>query len=618
MNDITEIKRALLGRAKSVAEYLLPHGVLDGREWCVGSIRGEPGKSLKVCVKGEKAGLWTDFAEGGEGGDLLDLWCAVKGKRLGPALDEVRTFLGVERPKFERTEKAYSRPTPPKCRSPQSDVLEYLQKGRKLSLEAIKAYKVGEAGRTIVLPSMTPCGAIAGIKYLGVDRTNGKKQIRVEANCEPTLFGWQAINPDARDIVITEGEIDAISMWDYGFPAVSVPFGGGGGNKQQWIEHEFDRLAQFERIYLVLDSDKEGQIAAAEISARLGRHRCFNVTLPLKDANECLTAGISTKVIEACIAAASTLDPAELCRAGQFTDDVIGLFHPESGLGEPGLPMPFSRLEGKLRFRPGELTVWTGASGHGKSQVLSHAAVHWGKEGAKVCIASLEMAPRQFLKRMVKQAGNVDRPTIPYIRHIMGWMNDWLLVFNLVGKSGVTHILEVFDYARARYGCTEFVIDSLMRLGVGSEDYEGQEKAVFEIVNWAVSREVHVHLVAHSRKADKDSKGTPPETEDIKGASEIGSNAFNIISIWRNRKLEDELKAAIEGAERGDAAAKLKAAELEDLPGVVLNVAKQRNGDWEGKCGLWFSQSTYQYRSRDDSPLGMNYMGQCSIMEAAE
>jgi twinkle protein len=39
--DITEIKRALENRAHDVAEYLLPRGVLEGREWCVGSTAGE-------------------------------------------------------------------------------------------------------------------------------------------------------------------------------------------------------------------------------------------------------------------------------------------------------------------------------------------------------------------------------------------------------------------------------------------------------------------------------------------------------------------------------------------------------------------------------------------------
>ena len=55
MSDILAIKRALEGRTKEVVERLLPHGILEGREWCVGSVQGEPGRSLKVCVQGAKA-----------------------------------------------------------------------------------------------------------------------------------------------------------------------------------------------------------------------------------------------------------------------------------------------------------------------------------------------------------------------------------------------------------------------------------------------------------------------------------------------------------------------------------------------------------------------------------
>ena len=56
MSDITEIKRTLENRALEVAEHLLPRGVLNGKDWCVGSTAGEHGESLKVCVRGQKAG----------------------------------------------------------------------------------------------------------------------------------------------------------------------------------------------------------------------------------------------------------------------------------------------------------------------------------------------------------------------------------------------------------------------------------------------------------------------------------------------------------------------------------------------------------------------------------
>lgn len=39
---------------------------------------GESGKSLKVCIGGDKAGLWKDFATE-QSGDLIDLWAACRG-----------------------------------------------------------------------------------------------------------------------------------------------------------------------------------------------------------------------------------------------------------------------------------------------------------------------------------------------------------------------------------------------------------------------------------------------------------------------------------------------------------------------------------------------------------
>lgn len=613
--DITQIKRALDGKAAEVAEYLLPRGVREGREWCVGSVAGEPGRSLKICVQGAKAGTWADFAATGEGGDLIDLWCQVKRRSLVEALDDIRVWLGMGMPKFERQERAYRRPVKPKCTAPKSAVLAYLTGERKLSADALRAYRVGEDGRTIVFPSLLPDGTLAFVKYLAVERgADGKKQTRVEKDCEPVLFGWQAIDPESREITITEGEIDALTAWDYGIPALSVPFGGGAGAKQQWIEAEYDRMTRFEVIYLALDMDAEGHSAAEVIANRLGRHRCRRVMLPKKDFNECRKAGLSREEIAKCVQAALSLDPPELRRPTEYTDNVISLFWPINGV-EVGYRMPFAKVGDKMVFRPGELSEWTGSTGAGKSQVLSYALVAMGQQGARVCLASLEMAPAQTLRRMIKQAGNTDRPTERFIRDIMHWMDGWLWLFGLVGKTPVSRLIDVFEYARCRYGCDVFAIDSLMRLGIGSEDYEGQEKAVFELVNWSVEKSVHVHLVAHARKADRSAGHGVPEAEDVKGTSEIASNAANILGIWRNKKLEEEIRIAAEAMERGDVGAQLKLDELAQKPPVLLNVDKQRNGEWEGRFGLWFNPITYQYRSAHDDRYGRKFV---PMREAAE
>lgn len=608
MTDISSVKRMLASQAREVAAYLLPAGVMEGREFCIGSVRGEAGKSLKVCTSGSNAGIWSDFAEGGEAnGDLLDLWCAVKGVDLPEALSAARSYLGVESPMFAKPDRSWRRPPPPKAKPPEpkSPVTEYLMGERRLSSAALYAYRIGENGRTIVFPSYVN-GELCFVKYLGVDRPGGKKDTRVEADCEPVLFGWQAVERNAREIVIVEGEIDAPSAWDYGYPALSVPFGGGTGNKQRWIESEFERLLQFEVIYIATDQDEEGNAAAEDIANRLGRHRCRRVKLPKKDFNECLKAGIGAHIIRKCIEEAETLDPPELRRAGSFKDAVQRLFYPPHG-EEVGYRLPFARSRHLVLLRPGEVSLWVGLTGGGKSQILGYACVDWAEQGARICVASLEMQPHVYLKRMVKQAGNVDRPTEEYLDAVMTWMNEWLWVLAVVGKRTVDSVIECFEYARSRYGCDVFVIDSLMRLGIAQDDYRAQEEATFKLVNWAIEKNVHLNLVAHSRKLSKDS-GDMPEIADIKGASEIGNNAFNIFIVWRNSKLEGEIQVLRDKVERGDGDAVDKLAKLASVPTVIMNVAKQRNGDWEGKVGLWFNSQTYQYRSSTCPKIGRNYV----------
>lgn len=584
MSDITQIKRMLADRAPEVAAMLLPGGRKEGSEWRAGSTGGERGQSLGVHLTGNKAGVWSDFASG-ESGDLIDLWRVARGGDLPKTLDDIRAYLGITRHEPYRDPRpAYVRPPRPQCVAPKAHVLDYLKEVRNIPREIIERYKVGEDGKKIIFPFLLPDGTLALAKAR--DAVDGAKPIPTAPDCEPVLFGWQAIGPTERTVVITEGEIDALAMAAYGFPAMSVPFGGGGKGKQKWIENEFERMERFERIYLATDMDEQGDLAAAEIASRLGRHRCYRVKLPKKDTNACLMDGVASEAIADCIAKAQSLDPEGLRTAGAFEGEVANLFYPAPH-DHPGYTVPYSGLRGKLHFRPAEVTLWSGATGTGKSQVLSDCVPDWVRDGSRVCIASLEMKPKFTLKRMVKQAGGVDRPTLPFLSEIMRFLDAGVLLYEKVGKSDVNALLEVFDYARAKYGCDQFVIDSLMRLGIAGDDYNGQEQAVYKMVDWAIANNVHLHLVAHARKGGND-RGVP-ESEDIKGAMEIGANVFNIITMFRNRKVEDESQQLGQRPE------------FTEDPGVVVNVAKQRNGDFEGKVKFFFSTRTYQYYSIADN-----------------
>jgi twinkle protein len=600
MTDILEIKRMLASQAQAVAEHLLPAGKRQGHEWRVGSVAGEAGESLGVHLDGQKAGVWSDFSTG-QNGDLIDLWCVVKRVDLAAALDDMQAWLGIQRPRLHQPKRPqWKRPSLPKCAPPNRRARAYLLEDRNLPAEVLEAYRIGEDDQQrIVFPFFQPDGTLAMVKRR--DSVNGAKPAPTESGCEAILFGWQAIPPNARSVVITEGEIDALSWAAYGYPALSVPFGGGGGGKQKWIENDFDRLDRFERIYLALDMDGPGDEAAEEIANRLGRHRCLRVKMPRKDGNECLVDGVPQADIDAAIANATWFEVTGLRLPSDFTDKVTTLFWPREG-EHVGYRTPYGKLGDKLVFRPGEVTIWTGDSGAGKTQVISDCITDWIKQGARICLSSLEMHPAYTLKRMCKQIIGTDRPTAEAIKAALEWASSGLLIYELTGKQKLEELLAIFAYARSRYGCNLFVIDSLMRLGIAGDDYNTQEAVIFRIVDWAMGTGVHVHLVAHSKKGERD-RGSPG-IEDIKGTMELGANAFNIVSVWRNRKFEDEI-AKLQAGGDGEGAARLR----ESKPGVILNVAKQRNGDFEGKIGLWFDQQTYRYRSSaDDATWKRTYL----------
>lgn len=590
-----EIAERLAQDAESIASMLLPHGKREGHEWRAGAVDGDAGKSLGVHLTGSKAGVWQDFSTG-DRGDLLDLWAAARGVTLAGAIAQAKAHLGIRDPQFHpMPAKQFRRPERPQCATSKtgSPVLEYLA-GRGLTAETLAAYRIAERGREIVFPSLHD-GDLIAVKYLGIDRTDGKKSIRVEKDCEPALFGWQAIPDTARVATITEGELDALSAFQMGFPALSVPFGGGGGAKQQWIEHEFERLERFDTIYLALDNDQPGQQATAEIVERLGAHRCMIVCIPAphKDVNDLLRAGWTPSQLRALFDQAKTLDPAELRSAALYADDVVREFYPTNG-SEPGFTTPWAKLHGRLAFRPGEVSILAGANGSGKSELAGHVLLAAIAQGERACVASLEFKAVKWLKRLTRQAAASREPTPEHIHTVHRWYGGKLWAFDVTGTAKTSRILEVFAYAARRYGIRVFVIDNLAKCGLGEDDYNGQKHFVDALTDFAKTHDAHVLLVHHTRKGESEDK---PQTKwDIKGSGGITDMADTVLVLWRNKPKEEALRQAEVRRQTPDRET------LEKID-AALQCHKQRNGEEEPAAGLWFDRASHQFIERQgDAP----------------
>lgn len=606
MNDITTIKSQLAARAESIARELFPAGQKHGAEWCVGSISGEKGQSLKIHLTGDKAGVWTDFATG-DAGDLLDLYCAAKNASLTAALSWAKDRLGIQAPTLERSEKKapYRKPVVKNVTAPKSAVMNYLTVQRGLKPETLKAFQIGERSAhtfyreshtcpAVVFPFKTGAeGELLFVKYLGTERPNEKKLIDAEANCEPILFGWQAFPMNQRRALICEGEINAMSWHQFGIPALATPFGAGKGAKHSWLASEWERLEQFEEIYLNFDPDPAGREAVADLVERLGRHRCLIVPpMPdgLKDANDCLFAGVPASDMAYLLDGAQGCDPEQLRRASEFTDDVISILHPSEDV-PPGIPLPADGYGDKFRFRPGELTIISGYRGHGKTEAINWLANHWMKASHRVCVASFEMKAPVLLARAVRQMTAQRQPSTEYIKQIMRWYYDRLWIYDHVGRTNQDAIFEVFEYAFRRYGVSHFVIDSLMKCGIRGDDLDGQDAFANRCSNFAKQFNVHLCLVAHTKKMG--SEDAIPRNDGVKGSGGITDQADNVLAIWRNKPKERAMQKLMNGEPLSHAEN-----EAVNSSDVVWALDKQREGDgWIGDIRLNFDSESKHFVS---------------------
>lgn len=569
---VKEIAQMLADRAEDVCHHLLPGGKKNGGEWECGSTAGEKGKSCKVRLSGTRAGLWCDFSNGEDKGDLLDLWAMARNVKLAEAIKDAKAWLGIREPTYEPATKAYSRPKL-KPEDMSDKALKYLLSERKLLRSTVDAFKVGTSnmGEFMAFPSYDAGGQLLNIKHIGVQRDDdGKKIIRTERDCSPALFGWQAFS-GGRTIAITEGEIDALTMHQYGIQALSVPFGAGKGNKNEWIDFEWDNLAQFETIYLCYDNDAAGQGCVDEVARRLGLYRCRSVKLPFKDANECLQNGVTDDEIEVCLHEAKTFDPPEIRTPVHYRDRVMSYFYPsEDEEAKVYTPNIFQK---KISFRPGELTIWTGCNSHGKSVMIGQIMLGAALVGMNIAIASMEMRPEQTLGRIMKQFWAKRLPTADEIDRGLEFLAGKVWVYDLMGNVATTKLMELIEFSVRRHRVAHFVIDSLMKCNVGIDDYDGQRKFLNDAVTFARAHECHIHLVAHPRKHDEDD---PIGRVAVSGSGDISNQADNVLSVWRNK-----------AKERGE---KTK----HDADAILL-CDKQRETGWEGFVKLDFSKPTEQY-----------------------
>lgn len=463
---------------------------------------------------------------------------------FGDALQEVAVMVGrgdereiVPVVDFVRPSMKLDDLTPP--------FYEYMEK-RKITKETLDFWKVRQRrwnnNDVYVFQYFDDKNQLIYVSYRGL----GKGAIKggCEKNTKSILWGmWHA--DYNLPLVITEGQIDAMAVWQAGYSnVVSVP---NGASNLKWIDHCWDWLKKFSEFIVFADNDKPGLEMAENIQKRLNNVKI--VVSDRKDANEVLFYDGPEKIIEL-IEGAIMQEPAGLI-------DVSNIRYKSAmEVKEQTIETGFYNYDSHVEdWKMQEITVIFGRNGEGKTTFISQIIGHCIEKDTKTFLYSGEMsenkiqnwlyrqmigANKEYLRTIIAKYGDKVEPLPHVVDAIKRWHRGKLFLFDR-NESNVLGDLDKFfgvmELAAKRYDVKLFVIDNLMSILEENADslYSDQANFVQRCKNFAIERNVHVVLLAHPNKEKREIKGSVGNLEktDISGSNNIPNKADNIISVER-------------------------------------------------------------------------------------
>jgi len=274
-------------------------------------------------------------------------------------------------------------------------------------------------------------------------------------------------------------------------------------------------------------------------------------------------------------------DAASIRSASHWQEDVLDRLNTEPHT--LGRLLPWDKTSQHVQIRPGELSIWAGYNGHMKSMILNQVIFDLITQGDTACIASLEMKPVTTLTRMVKQATAYAVPQDNLVADFFNYLHEKLYLYDQYNTVPAKRILQMTRYCAEQLKLNHIVIDSLMKCGMGVDDYNRHRKFIDELTAIAKGTGVHIHLVAHMKKAE--SAQHQQDKFGVSGHADITNMADNVYIVWKDKKKEHEKnKPEFDRDMR-----------IMDNPDHILTIDKQREGEWEGRVSLWFDPKSLQF-----------------------
>ncbi len=419
-------------------------------------------------------------------------------------------------------------------------------------------------------------GEIVNVKY-----RDARKNFKLSKGAELIFYNINAVG-DKKSVIIVEGEIDCLSVYEAGFGqtyekipvkvdedgailkeqlnpleeriCLSVPNGASKGNQRlDYLDNCADWFMGLHEIIIATDNDEAGNMLKDELIRRLGVERCKVISYPIeevvpldsglkrrcKDFNEVLMYLGKDVVI-------NTINNAQSIPVDgvYYLEDIFESMLDNFRKGITLAPTTrFEEMDTYFRWKKGDITLCTGYGNHGKSffmlQMMLTKSI-W--DGWKWAIFSPENFPaNDFYDDIIemyvgKWLNNMTEEE--YINACL-FIDEHFFYVYPDNEHDINSIHEKFRHLVLKKGVDGVMIDPFNQLDSNQKAFQREDQYLSEILKdvkrFALLNNVVYVIVAHPKNPSHVNGQPLPVVDnyDIAGGAMWGNKCDQILSYYR-------------------------------------------------------------------------------------